>query len=526
MSSPAVGSALPNGLLISFTGSLTRDAGENVGSYAINQGSVANSNYTIAYTGANLTINPLGVTVTADAKAKTYGDVDPALTFVSSPAVGSALANGLPISFTGSLTRDAGENVGPYAINQGSVDNSNYTITYIGANLTINPLGVTVTADAKAKTYGDLDPALTFVSSPAVGSALANGLPISFTGSLTRDAGENVGPYAINQGSVDNSNYTITYIGANLTINPLSVTVTADAKAKTYGDLDPALTFVSSPAVGSALPNGLLISFTGSLTRDAGENVGPYAINQGSVDNSNYTITYIGANLTINPLSVTVTADAQAKTYGDVDPALTFVSSPAVGSVLANGLLISFTGSLTRDAGENVGTYAINQGSVDNSNYTIAYTGANLTINPLGVTVTADAQAKTYGDVDPALTFVSSPAVGLVLANGLPISFTGSLTRDAGENVGTYAINQGSVDNSNYTITYTGANLTINPLGVTVTADAQAKTYGDLDPALTFVSSPAVGSVLANGRLSVYRFIDQGCRRKCRTLCDQQRYCR
>src|SRR6185295_18355026 len=107
----------------------------------------------------------------------------------------------------------------------------------------------------------------------------------------TRAAGETVAgsPYAISQGSVDNSNYAISYTGANLTITPLAVSITADAKTKTYGDIDPALTFVSSPAVGSALANGDLISFTGSLTRAPGETVlgSPYAISQGSVDNSN-----------------------------------------------------------------------------------------------------------------------------------------------------------------------------------------------------------------------------------------------
>src|SRR6185295_8464106 len=206
-----------------------------------------------------------------------------------------------------------------------------------------------------------------------------------------------------------------------------------------------------------------------------------------------------GGTFAITPLAVSVTADAKSKTYGDADPALTFVSSPAVGSLLANGDAISFTGALSRVSDENVGSYAINQNSVANSNYTISYTGANLTIGSLAVSVTADAKSKTYGDVDPALTFVSSPAVGSLLANGDAISFSGSLSRVSGENVGTYAINQSSVANSNYTISYTGANLTIGSLAVSVTADAKSKTYGDVDPALTFVSSPAVGSTLANG---------------------------
>ena len=66
-------------------------------------------------------------------------------------------------AFSGALTRAAGENVGTYAINQGTLAlSANYTLTYVGANLTITPRPITVTADAKTKVYGDADPALTY----------------------------------------------------------------------------------------------------------------------------------------------------------------------------------------------------------------------------------------------------------------------------------------------------------------------------------------------------------------------------
>ena len=145
----------------------------------------------------------------------------------------------------GSLTRTAGETVtgSPYAILQGTVTNANnpnYAITYVGANLTITTRPVTVTADAKTKVYGDADPALTFTT-----SSLGTGVPI--TGALSRVAGETVAgsPYAITQGTVTNANnpnYSITYVGANLTITVRPVTVTADAKTKVFGAVDPPLT--------------------------------------------------------------------------------------------------------------------------------------------------------------------------------------------------------------------------------------------------------------------------------------------
>src|SRR5206468_1341849 len=206
-----------------------------------------------------------------------------------------------------------------------------------------------------------------------------------------------------------------------------------------------------------------------------------YGITQGSLSaGTNYNILFTGANLTITPRDLTVTADAQSKLYGASDPALTYTHG-----TLYNGDTNSvFSGALTRASGENVGTYAITEGSLSaGTNYNILFTGANFTITPRDLTVTADPNTKLYGASDPALTYTHG-----TLYNGDTDSvFTDSLTRAAGENVGTYAIQQGPLSaGSNYNILFTGANLTITPRDLTVTADAKTKIYGASDPALTY----------------------------------------
>jgi hypothetical protein len=125
-------------------------------------------------------------------------------------------------------------------IGQGTLAlNSNYTLSFIAADLTINARAITVTADAQSKTYGDSDPALTYqISSGELAFSDA------FSGGLSRTSGESVGTYAIGQGTLAlNSNYNLSFIGADLTINARAITVTADPKSKTYGDADPALTY-------------------------------------------------------------------------------------------------------------------------------------------------------------------------------------------------------------------------------------------------------------------------------------------
>ncbi|SNR16245.1 BspA family leucine-rich repeat surface protein [Tenacibaculum jejuense] len=438
-----------------LTGSLTRVAGENVGDYVINS-TLSHPNYTITYVSDDLTITPKSITITADAKSKVYGDTDPSLTY----QITSGSLNPGDV-LTGSLTRVAGENVGDYVINS-TLSHPNYTITYISDNLTITPKSITITADAKSKVYGDADPSFTY---QITSGSLETGDVL--TGSLTRIAGEDVGDYAINS-SLSNSNYTITYVSDDLTITPKSITVTADAKSKVYGDADPSLTYQITS--GSLNPGDVL---TGSLTRVAGEDVGDYAISS-SLSNSNYTITYVSDDLTITPKSITVTADAKSKVYGDADPSLTYQITS--GSLETGDVL---TGSLTRIAGENIGDYTINS-SLSNSNYNITYVSDDLTITPKSITVTADSKTKNYGDVDPSLTYqITSGSLnpGDVLI--------GNLTRVAGENVGDYAINS-SLSNSNYTIIYVSDDLTITPKSITITADAKSKVYGDADPSLTY----------------------------------------
>ena len=159
--------------------------------------------------------------------------------------------------------------------------------------VTVNKRLASVTPNAASKTYGDSDPALT--------GTLTNFLPAdNVTAIYSRTSGETVAgsPYIISatlSPAEVLSNYTITYNTANFTINKRSVTVTADTKTKSYGQPDPVFSY--------QITSGSLAfsdTFSGALTRVAGENAGTYAILQGNLAlNANYTLTYIGAGLTI-----------------------------------------------------------------------------------------------------------------------------------------------------------------------------------------------------------------------------------
>ena len=85
-------------------------------------------------------------------------------------------------------------------------------------------------------------------------------------------------------------------------------------------------------------------------------------------------------------------------------------------------------------------------------------------INAKNITVVAHDATKVYGDSDPELVYT---ATGLVGADTL----AGSLVREAGENVGTYEITQGTLANANYIIDFTKGSFSITPRDIMVSID-------------------------------------------------------
>ena len=481
------GSGLVNGDTLSGALATSATTASNVGTYGINQGTLAASgNYALNYTGNNLTVSQRAITVTADAKSRAYGDANPALTY---QVGGSGLVNGDTLSGALATSATTASNVGTYGITQGTLAASgNYALNYAGANLTVTQRALTVTADAKSRAYGDANPALTYQVS---GSGLVNGDTLSGALATSATAASNVGTYGIKQGTLAASgNYALNYTGNNLTVGLRALTVTADAKSRAYGDANPALTYQVG---GSGLVNGDTLSGALATSATTASNVGTYGINQGTLAASgNYALNYTGNDLTVGQRALTVTADAKSRAYGDANPALTYQVG---GSGLVNGDSLSGALATSATTASNVGTYGIGQGTLAASgNYALNYTSADLTVTQRAITVTADAKSRAYGDANPALTYQVG---GSGLANGDSLSGALATSATTASNVGTYGIGQGTLAASgNYALNYTSADLTVTQRAITVTADAKSRAYGDANPALTYQVG---GAGLANG---------------------------
>src|SRR6185436_7792424 len=230
---------------------------------------------------------------------------------------------------------------------------------------------------------------------------------------LTRNAGELVSgsPYAITSGTLNAltgtaaGNYTasVSTAGNTLAITPATLTVnlTTDA-SKTYGTNDPSVNATTPTFTGrvnrsvtdwnntvTAIDDTTAGAITlSSLTRTAGENVGPYNILSGTAGGTaigNYTAT-VNPNahvLNVTPAALTGTITNQTKVYGADDPTLSGIAVSLGG--LVNGTVTDWNGAstplndtgnvsatlatLTRNAGETVTapgpSYAITSGTLN-----------------------------------------------------------------------------------------------------------------------------------------------------------------
>jgi len=127
-----------------------------------------------------------------------------------------------------------------------------------------------------------------------------------------------------------------------------------------------------------------------------GTTAGKHWIVPGTYISNNFEISYGLGELNILPKEVTVEAEAQSKTYGEPDPELSYQATELVGSD-------QWTGVLSREQGEDAGTYQINQGSLDaGENYNGTFVPAAFTVHPASLEVTATASDKVYDGTDEA----------------------------------------------------------------------------------------------------------------------------
>jgi hypothetical protein len=295
-------------------------------------------------------------------------------------------------------------------------------------------------------------------------------------------------------------NYTNVGASALLNVAKAALTVTATNQSKTYGQTRnfAGTEFTTSGLQFSDTVTGVTLTSAGTPPT-AGVAGSPYTITNSAATGTglvNYIISHVNGSLTVNPAPLTVTANAENKTYGQV---VGFGPGSGLfgGSALQNGESI---GTVTLACAGGIGTASVagspytitpsaaTGGTFTPGNYSITYNTGLLTVNKAPLSVMASPENKNYGQ---GLFFGSGST--LFSSSSLSNSETiGTVTLAVSGNGGAptasvagspYTITPsgatgGTFTPGNYNITYNPGNLTVNQAPLTIAAIPQTNTYG------------------------------------------------
>ena len=411
-----------------------------------------------------------GVTFTATVSSTVSGSLSGTVTFKDGAAtIGTgALACGgtCTATFTtSSLTAIAS----PHSITAQYDGNASYAgSTSAALNQSVTKRPITVTADAQTKEYGQADPPLTYAIT--TGSLVGAD---AFSGALTRALGEAVGSYAIQQGTLAlSANYTLAYVGANLSITPRALTVTTTGVNKMYDGTTAASVTLSDDRVSGDL---LTVSYTSAVFADKntgnGKSINVSGISFSGPASGNYTLANTTAtataNITQRPLAVTATG-VDKEYDGTTAATVAIADDRLAGDVFAVGSTATF-------ADKNVGTGktitvgGFSLSGTDAGNYSIGGSvSTTADITPRTLTVTATGQTKVYDATDAATVSLNDDRVS---GDVFTVTYTGAEfdTKDIGTNktVAVSGLALSGTDAGNYTLASTS---------VTTTADITAAT--------------------------------------------------
>jgi hypothetical protein len=335
----------------------------------------------------------------------------------------------------------------------------------------VAPLTLTATASSGlAVTYS-------VISGPA--TAAGSTLTIAGAGSVTVQA---------SQTGYGTQYDPATPVSVTFTVNPASLSITANAQSKTYGQT---LTFGSGSTAftPSGLQNGdtvgtVTLACSGGVS-NAPVSGSPYTITPSAATGGTFTpanynaITYITNSLTVNPLTVVLTGTQAYNGTTNVTNSALSVSNALGGDMVtvASGAASMASEDIGTNAITSVGTLAL--GGPAGSNYSLIGAGGAVIVTPLPVTLTG---TRPYDGTNDAASSILTIVTNYDSTN-LTLSGSAVLAGSAGgvQSISDFTgLTLGGTAATNYTLTNASGSVTITPItpafsGLTA---SQAITYG------------------------------------------------
>ena len=411
-------------------------------------------------------------------------------------------------------------NAGKYTVKISVEEGTNYndaadlTVGILVINK-INYPGANTAADTVCSGQATTDKTLTLPTLPAGASygTPASSDALITSGSMSINSSTNTLTYSTtNQTDGTEATITIPVTGAT-NYNDYSIVVTVTAKdkedagvsitgapsSKTYGDANFTVTADKTASDGGTWTWTSSDDTILKIVDGANSATATVQVLKASATGATLTVTYESAThmgsdsaaITVAPKEVIVSGiTASSKPYDGTPNATVDASTATItGKVDGDDLTVSVAAGSTFDSAD-VGSRTVTLGTptlggTSAVNYTLAATGnqtmatANITACDLTVKPNSS-QSKSYGTTtDPVLAYTSTGTV-----TGETAAFDGALSREAGEDVGTYKITKGNLALKN-SGTFKAANYNLVLDTAVVTFEITKGTYGGSAPTKT-----------------------------------------
>ena len=388
---------------------------------------------------------------------------------------------------------------------------TNLSTGTLAGGQTVGKAPLTVTANAASKSYDSVNPAFSASYAGFQNGETSSVLSGSPSLTTTATTGSAVGSYTITAatGTLSAANYSFGFVNGTLTVNPVTLTITAANANKTYGQT---LSFAGTEFASSGLLNGDSITSV-TLTSGGAGAIAPaatYSIVPSSAVGAglgNYTIAYVNGTLTVNRRPITVTAVADSKPYDDTTSSS---KTPTITGGPVNQDLPNFTQTFDT---KNVGTgktltpAATMLDGNGGNNYSVTFvnnTSGVITSGSLTVTGIS-ATSKVYDRTTTASLNLGGATLNGVTGGDIVALNTGSATGafadktvGNGKTVTVTGLTLSGRDAANYTLAAVTTTASITPVSLTVTGiTANSKVYDT-----TNTASLNLGGATLNGVIS------------------------
>ena len=349
---------------------------------------------------------------------KTYGDENPAFSFVATGFKGDDNWETSITDIGYKTAADINSDVGSYVISM-TAESNNYNLKITEGHLNITKAPLTVTAENVERMYGESNPSFTCAYtglklSDTEDTAFSTLPTLSCAATLTSNVGEY--PIAVSGGTANNYEI-VSYENGVLSVAKAPLTLIANDKSRLYFEENPTFDYTLSGLRNSDTESCLTTQPTFKCSATKTSDAGEYVIEPSDASAQNYTFEYQAGSLMVNQRELTASVGNYTRIYGTDNPDFVVTYNGFVNDENESVLTTMADASCLANQDSDVGVYPINISGGEALNYIITkYNSGTLTIEKADQTLTWD---QDLSDVQQ----YSQVALEATSSSGLPVSY-------------------------------------------------------------------------------------------------------